>query len=191
LPIATKMKKEKPKGIRSEVVIPEGITASFQDGVMTVKGKKGEVKKLLSHPLATLSIADGKVIISSDKTGRKNKAIAGTYKALIKNMFRGVTDGYEYKMKAVAAHFPMNIALQNNMVVIKNFLGEKKPRTCSVPKGVEVKIDANDITVTGIERDVVGQTAALIEQTCRITNRDRRIFQDGIFITQKPGRETR
>ena len=56
MPIATKMKKEKPKGIRSEVVIPEGITASFQDGVMTVKGKKGEVKKLLSHPLATLSI---------------------------------------------------------------------------------------------------------------------------------------
>ena len=98
----------------------------------------------------------------------------------------GVLKGYEAKLKICSGHFPMTVSTDTEKVTIKNFLGEKVPRHSSMMKGVEVKVNGNEVIVTGIEKEAVGQTAARIEQSCRITNRDRRIFQDGIWIIRKP-----
>ena len=79
----------------------------------------------------------------------------------------------------------MNVSIQGDELTIKNFFGEKKPRKTRIPKGAEVKIDGDMIKVTGIDIDVVSQTASKIELTTRRTGFDRRTYQDGIWITKK------
>jgi large subunit ribosomal protein L6 len=97
--------------------------------------------------------------------------------------------GFEYKLKAVYSHFPMTIRVNGNQMTITNLFGEKVPRVAALPWSpaeVEVKVqNKTDVTVSGADREKVGQTAANIERSCRIKNRDRRVFQDGIYIVSK------
>ena len=120
---------------------------------------------------------------------RKEKALAGTWAAHLNNMVRGVDSGFEYKLKAVYSHFPMTIKVQGNEMTITNLFGEKVPRVAALPwspADVEVKVaKKTDVTVIGADREKVGQTAANIERACRIKKRDRRVFQDGIYIVSK------
>lgn len=89
-------------------------------------------------------------------TTRKQAAFMKTVIGHIKNMFKGVTYGYLYKMKAVYAHFPINIATseENTLVEIRNFLGEKYTRSVNMRPGVkccstgvkdEIKVEGNDL----------------------------------------------
>jgi len=103
-------------------------------------------------------------------------------------MIKGVTEGIIYKLKICSSHFPMNVTVSTKEVSVKNFLGEKIPRIAKIIEGVTVKIDGTDLIVEGIDKEKVAQTAANIEQVCRITDKDRRKFMDGIFITSKDGK---
>ena len=116
---------------------------------------------------------------------KKAKRMANTFRAHIENMIIGVTDGFEYQLKICSGHFPMNVSKEGNKIVIKNFLGEKVPREANILDGVEANIEQEVITIKGISIESVGQTAANLEQSTKIKNRDRRRFQDGIFITSK------
>lgn len=109
--------------------------------------------------------------------------------AHIVNMFNGVTDGYFAKLKVCSGHFPMQVKVEGTKLQIKNFLGEKIPRAASILNGVKVEVKGDMIEVNGIDKEKVAQTAANIEQATRITNRDRRIFQDGCYLVVKAGEE--
>jgi large subunit ribosomal protein L6 len=104
-------------------------------------------------------------------------------------MVTGVTDGFEYRLKAVYSHFPMALSVNGDIFQINNLFGEKVPRQADLkwtPKDVQVRVENKvDVIVTGADREKVGQTAAIIERACRIRRRDRRVFQDGIYIVQK------
>ena len=75
-------------------------------------------------------------------------------------------------------------------VIIKNMLGEKTPRIQKVSDRVEIEIKMPKITIKSYDLEAAGQTAADLEKMSKIRNRDRNKFQDGIFITKKPGRES-
>ena len=111
-----------------------------------------------------------------------------TYKAKLKNNLIGVNEGYTYKLKICSGHFPMNVGVNGTEFTIKNFLGEKVPRTITLKEGASVKIEGEQIIVESIDKEKAGQVAADIEQLTRVTNRDNRIFQDGIYITEKAGK---
>ena len=84
-------------------------------------------------------------------------------------------------------HFPVKMSLSDNTFVISNFLGEKSPRHAKILGDVKVSIDGKDntVTVSGIDKEEVGQTAANIEQATKIKGYDPKVFQDGIYIVNK------
>ena len=94
-------------------------------------------------------------------------------------------EGFEYRMKMVYSHFPIQLKLQGNRLEIANFLGEKKARYARIEPGVTAKIANDEVVLTGIDRELVGTSAANIEHATHIRNRDPRVFQDGIYIVQR------
>ena len=151
-----------------------------------VKGSKGELEKSFDvKNNVKLEQAEGKLKVSSESDRRKIKAIAGTIAAHIGNMITGVTKGYVYKLKVVYSHFPVTVKVEGNKVIIQNFLGERTSRIAKIAGKVEVKVEGADVTVSGMDVDEVSRVAANIEQATRISGRDRRVFQDGVWIVSK------
>ena len=123
------------------------------------------------------------------RSTKKEKKMINTIASHVRNMVKGIQEKFEYKLKIVSSHFPISVELKENEAVIKNFLGEKIPRKSKIPGKVEVKIDKDIITVNSFDKELAGQTAANFEKNTRIRMKDRRIFQDGIFIIDKAGKE--
>lgn len=122
------------------------------------------------------------------KATKREKTIVGAFWSHARNLVKGVQELHIYNLKICSGHFPMNVSVSGQEFVIKNFLGETVPRKVTLPKGAEVKITGTDILVSSPDREVAGLAAAKIENLCRITNRDLRIFQDGCYITHKVGK---
>lgn len=180
----------KVKLMQQTITIPEGIEVKADNGLINVKGIKGEINRVLKNPKVLIEVKEKQITLSSKNATKREKTIIGTFKAHIKNMIDGVTNGIVYKLKICAGHFPMTVTVENNSLVVKNFFGERIPRVLPFKEGASVKIEGEEVTVEGIDKEIVGQTAASIEKLCKITRRDRRIFQDGIYITEKNGKST-
>ena len=82
----------------------------------------------------------------------------------------------------------MNVSVKGLKLVVKNFIGEAVPRTLLFKEGATVKVEGDIIIVTGINKEIVAQAAASVEQLTRRVGFDRRIFQDGIYIVEKDGK---
>lgn len=175
--------------IEENLTIPEGITVTVEQGLISVKGPKGEVQRDFRDPGVSISSKEGSIVFHSKDATRREKKRLYTYRAHVRNMLRGVQEGHTYQVKICSGHFPMNVSVQNGKMVVKNFLGEKFPRELKLIEGVQIKQDGDTITLTGCNKEKVGQCAADMEQLTRITNRDRRIFQDGLYIIMKDGVE--
>jgi large subunit ribosomal protein L6 len=179
---------EKKHGGQLEVQVIEGIQVEAKGRNITVKGKKGEVSRRFMEDFVNITPENDKIKITA-RTKRfplkKQMAIMGSVAGHIKNMMKGVTEGYIYKLRIVYSHFPMKVSAKGSEFQVDNFLGEKFPRKTKILEGVKVEIKGNEVTVTGIDKEKVGQTAANIEQVTKIKNLDCRVFQDGIYIIEK------
>ncbi|WNY29385.1 50S ribosomal protein L6 [Methanimicrococcus stummii] len=173
------------KEISRSVEVPAGVTVSYDNRVVTVKGPKGENTKELYYPGIVISINEGEVLVDSEIIRKNYKAMVGTYASHINNMIKGVTEGFEYKMNIVYSHFPMQTKVEGKTFVINNFLGEKKSRVAKIVGSTAVKINGNSVVVSGICKEDVGQTTANIEQKTKIKRFDPRVFQDGIYVVEK------
>jgi len=171
--------------LSEEIQLLENTNIKINDNNIEVDGPQGKIEKRFAFPNIEIKKQDNKIQLVSKNASKREKRMINTFKSHIENMIKGVLKGFEYKLKICSSHFPMSVSTENNFVVIKNFLGEKVPRRARILDNVNVKIQGNDVIVTGIDIEKVGQTAANIESACRITNRDRRIFQDGIYIYER------
>jgi large subunit ribosomal protein L6 len=171
---------------RTEIELPDDVTARTDHLDLTVEGPDGSVQRRLWYPDIDVSVADGHVVVASDVEDRETTATMGTFESHIRNAIHGVTEGWSYEMEVFYAHFPMQVEVENGEVVIENFLGEQAPRRTEVRGDTEVEIDGEEITLRGPDKEDVGQTAAAIEQLTRVTDKDTRVFQDGVYITAKP-----
>ncbi len=176
------MARKRLEEIRKVLEIPDNVEVRVEEGnKVYVKGEKGELFRELTHHKVEIRKIDNKVEIYCKKPRRKDLAMVGTCYAHIKNMIKGVTEGFEYKMKVVYSHFPIKTSVSGDQFLIHNFLGEKKPRVAKILDGVSVEIKGDLILVKGIDKEKVGQTVANIELATRVKNRDVRVFQDGIY----------
>ena len=168
-----------------KVRIPQGVKVEIAGPIVKVKGKKGELERTFRFPQITMGVDKDEVVISTEVDRKRTIAMVGTIQAHISNMCRGVSEGFEYRMKVVYSHFPIQLKLQGEKLEINNFLGEKFPRTARILPGTAVKVGTDEVTVTGIDKELVGSTASNIEKATRIRNRDPRVFQDGIYIVAR------
>jgi len=194
---------------RAELEIPGDVTVEIDRFDVTISGPEGDVTRRLWYPDVTVSVGDidvervdeesddpdatytetvGGVVIESDTEKAKQTATIGTFASHLRNAFHGVTEGWEYQMEVFYSHFPMQVGVEGEEVVIQNFLGERAPRRTPIRGDTEVSVSGEEVTLSGPNKDDVGQTAADIEQLTRINDKDARVFQDGVYITNKPSR---
>ncbi len=175
--------------LRKEIELPEGITVNLENSLVKLKGPKGEIERNFHHPKIKFLVEGNTIVLTSPQASKRERTIIGSYEAHVKNMVQGIKEGFIYKLKICSGHFPMNVSISKEEIIIKNFLGESVPRKAKLIPNVEVKINGEEIVVSGLDKELTGQMAARIEKMCRITNRDIRIFQDGCYMTHKAGKE--
>ncbi|HUK37691.1 MAG TPA: 50S ribosomal protein L6 [Methanomicrobiales archaeon] len=168
-----------------KVKIHEGVTVRIEGTLVKVQGPKGMLMREMYYPNVSLAVTDREMTISTDATRKKILAVCGTYAAHVQNMCTGVTKGYQYRMRVVYSHFPIQLKLAGDRIEVGNFLGEKRSRFARIEKDVKVALGADEVTVTGIDKESVGKTAANIEHATRIRERDPRVFQDGVYIVER------
>jgi large subunit ribosomal protein L6 len=171
---------------RTELEIPDDVSAEMDHLDLTVEGPNGSVTRRLWYPDVSVSVEGDHVVIESEADDANTRSTVGTFESHVQNMLHGVTEGWEYQMEIFYAHFPMQVTVEGDEVVIENFLGERAPRTVPIRGDTEVQVDGEEISLSGPDKEAVGQTAADIEQLTRVNDKDTRVFQDGVYITKKP-----
>jgi large subunit ribosomal protein L6 len=171
---------------RVEIEIPDDVSAETDHLELTVEGPNGSVTRRLWYPDVEVTVEDGVVAVAAENEDAKTNATVGTFESHVANMIHGVTDGWEYTMEVYYAHFPMQVTVEGDEVVIENFLGERAQRRTPIRGDTDVQIDGETVTLSGSDKEAVGQTAADIEQLTKVTDKDTRVFQDGVYIVEKP-----
>jgi large subunit ribosomal protein L6 len=142
---------------RKPVVIPKGVTIQVKDGSVGVKGPKGELKRAI--PLGvTVKTAGQELLVERADDSRENRAKHGMLRALVANMVKGVSEGFERKLEINGVGYRADVAGQKlNMA-----LGFSHPVVFELPKGIAAKVDKNLVILSGIDREVLGETASKI-----------------------------
>jgi large subunit ribosomal protein L6 len=172
-------------GITHKVTIPAGVTVSRDGEVLRVTGPKGTLSRALANPYISITAGTKEVVISTESGRKEHMALCGTFASHLRNMVRGVTEGFTYHMKVVYSHFPIQLKLAGDRLEINNFLGEKHARHARVEEGVKVTLGNDEITLEGMNKESLGTTASNIEHATKIRYRDPRVFQDGIYLTER------
>ncbi|MEA3229780.1 MAG: 50S ribosomal protein L6 [archaeon] len=167
------------------ITIPEGVKLERKDGSLSVSGEKGASERVFIYPHVMLVVSADAVKVSTESKRKKDRAVVGTWTSHINNMIKGVKEGYEYKLKIVYSHFPMSVVVKDAVVEIKNYLGSKDLRFSKVVGDTKVNVKKEDIVVSGVNKEDVGQTSANLEKSCIPKNKDRRCFQDGIYLVAR------
>ncbi len=174
--------------MRREIEIPDAVTATMDHLELTVEGPEGSVTRRLWYPDITVEANGDAIVIESEDDDAKTSSTVGTFESHVTNMVHGVTEGWEYSMEVFYSHFPMQVSVDGDEIVIENFLGEKAPRRTPVRGDTDVSVDGEELSISGPDIEDVGQTAADIEQLTRVSDKDTRVFQDGVYITKTPDR---
>jgi len=170
--------------IEEIIEIPQGIEVGIEKNIVKIKKESLEID-LEMHGKFKIRKEGNKIILVNEKATKNQKREIKTNSAKIRNIINGLQEKYVYKLQVCHVHFPVSISIKDKELIIKNFLGEKKERKAKILDGVDVKIDKEMIEITSFDKEKAGQTAANMEAATRIRKRDRRVFQDGIFITEK------
>jgi large subunit ribosomal protein L6 len=163
--------------------IPQSVVFEVADGTITATGPKGKASRKYDYNLLEVKVDNGELTVTPKvkKITRSVQAASKAVEAHAKNLAAGVTGGFTKKLTVVFSHFPVTIEAKGSTVLIKNFMGEKSARNAKIAPGAAVQVGKGELTVTGTDREAVGQTAANIIGATKLTKRDRRVFQDGIY----------
>jgi len=173
-----------------KIEIPEGFEWEVEGNFVKLKFGNKENKRRFNFYGVELRKEGNSIIIEAKNATKKELQVVYTARAHINNMIEGLRKPFEYKLEIAFVHFPMTVEYKQaeNKILIKNFLGEKKNREADILPGVEIEVGKKEIILKSCDIELAGQTAANIEKATQIKNKDRRKFQDGIFLTKKPRR---
>ncbi len=143
---------------KKPVVIPSGVTIDIKDRTLKIKGPKGELV-LEVHPKVTIEKSEETLIVKvKNETNKQERALWGLFRALVNNMVVGVTTGFTRILEINGVGY--KAAVTGKKLVLN--LGYSHPIEMEIPDGIEAKLEKNVLTLTGIDRQAVGQFAAVI-----------------------------
>ncbi len=142
---------------RKVIALPKGVNVAVAGANVQVKGPKGELKRALPTGVS-VKVAGAEVHVERADDSRENRAKHGMLRALVANMVKGVSEGFERKLEINGVGYRADVAGQKlNMA-----LGFSHPVVFDLPKGITAKIDKNLIILGGIDREMLGETASKI-----------------------------
>lgn len=174
-----------------EVTIPDGVKVSVKNSVVKVTGERGSLTRSFAHAKLQIEmIGKKKIKVQKWFGNRAELAVVRTICSHIENMIKGVTKGFQYKMRSVYAHFPINVIISPDMkeVEIRNFLGEKALRKVQMLPGVTCvnsKAQKDELILESNDVEAVSRCCALIQQSTTVKRKDIRKFLDGIYVSEK------
>jgi large subunit ribosomal protein L6 len=145
---------------KKPIAIPQGVDVKIENTLVTVKGPKGELK-LEIHPLVKVAIKDNEIILDvADQDDKTEKSLWGLFNRLINNMVIGVTKGFEKKLEVIGVGF--RVALQGQKLLLN--VGFSHQVEYILPQGILGSVEKNIITLTGSDKQLLGETAAQIRR---------------------------
>ena len=171
--------------VENSVEIPDGVNLNLEGRRVTIEGEKGRVARDFGHTRLNLEHTGSTLKVWAVNPRKKETALVNTITAHVRNMIKGVTEGFTYKLKIVFVHFPMTVRIQGKILVIQNFIGERQDRYADIAGDAKVTTQGEDVIVEGVDIEEVSQTAANIQQACKIRKKDLRKFLDGIYVYSK------
>lgn len=170
---------------KNAIVIPEKTEVTVSDGVVTVKGPLGSVSKTV-HSLVTISVADGAVTVTPNNKSKLGRSLWGTFASHVKNMIAGVHKKYEKKLELQGIGYRVELIGKS----LKFAVGFSHPVLLPVPENVAVLVEKNNMTVSGIDKDAVGQFAADIRRIKKPEPyKGKGIRYEGEYVRIKQGKK--
>merc|ERR1712217_704264 len=164
------------------IKVPKGVKITIKAKKVEVTGKNGTLKRDFKHLPIELWLANSGHEVRARMYFAKSKQLSMLRSVCshINNLFDGVEKKFQYRMRLVYAHFPINANITNNgtTIEIRNFLGEKIVRTVNMLPGAK-----DELVVSGPDIDLTSRSAALIRQSCLVKDKDIRKFLDGIYVS--------
>lgn len=142
---------------RNSIVIPSGVRPTLAGAVLTVEGPKGTLRQAL-HQAVAVEISEGAISVKRTADTKVGRAMHGTTQRLIANMVAGVTSGFEKKLIIEGVGYKASVKGKDLVLEI----GYSHPVAVPIPGGIEVTAEKGLITVRGTDKQMVGQTAAII-----------------------------
>lgn len=140
--------------------VPGSVTVNIDGQSLTVKGPKGELALEVAEPI-TVAVEEGQLTVSRPNEERESRSLHGLMRTLINNNIIGVTDGYSKQLDVVGTGY--RVQLKGNDLELS--LGFSHPVSFTAPEGIKLEVEGNNkITVRGIDKQVVGETAANIRK---------------------------
>jgi large subunit ribosomal protein L6 len=124
------------------------------------------------------------VTVGKEEGSKLESDILNSVTAHVRNMVLGAKDGYTKKMQVIYSHFPISLEAKGSVLTVKNFLGEKRNREAKIIGATKVDVKGQNVTITGPNKEDVGQTVSNIKTATKIRRRDSRVFQDGLYTVE-------
>ncbi len=167
------------------IAIPTGTEVSVQNHELIVKGKNGTLKRAM-HPNVAIDVEGGNVTVSPKGSSRLARALWGTYAAHVRNMVAGVNTPFTKKLQIEGIGFKAELAGKT----LKMALGYSHPVIINIPEGLTAVVEKNMITVTGADKDAVGQFAASVRNLRKPEPyKGKGIRYEGEVIRMKQGKK--
>lgn len=168
---------------KQPITIPSGVEVNVSNGVCTVKGPKGTLTRKVADDVAFA--IEGNAVTLSPKNDDA-RALWGTYAAHLLNMIEGVTKGFEKKLEIEGVGYRANA--QGNKIVLS--VGFSHPVELTAPEGIALTVEKNQITITGSDKDQVGQFAANVRAVKKPEPyKGKGIHYVGEYIIRKQGKK--
>ena len=165
--------------------LPNGVKVTVEGGNVLVEGPKGKLKQAL-RPEVTIAVADGNAVVSRTEETRQGRAMHGLYRALLVNMIKGVSDGYEKKLEIVGVGYLAAVAGK----VLQVRAGYANEIHVPIPEGLKVVCpDQNHVVIQGVDKQMVGQFAAEVRSIRKPEPyKGKGIRYDGEVVRRKAGK---